>query len=174
MKAKRKRRQENHIATILQIGLLVWGVVLFVLGDTMIGAVGLLIMLFTTVFIADPSDRDTCNECYNLLTMAKVDDQLSERIRELDVSIENGTAYLSDSIHQLSLEIRKATKKERRVSKRRETLGQGLIGLGNLSLGGLYFGQAFGGFSFDTQLALLGVVYCAILYIFAYKLLEEK
>lgn len=73
-------------------------------------------------------------------------------------------------------EIVQILKKQREtsISKRRETIGSGLIALGNLSLSGLYFGQAFGGFSFDFQLASLGIVYFIVLYIAAYKLLEEK
>jgi hypothetical protein len=61
---------------------------------------------------------------------------------------------------------------QKRAFKARLEVGKHLMLLGNLAAGALVFGQAFSGFEFDFQIALLGLVTLALLYALAVSVMK--
>lgn len=54
--------------------------------------------------------------------------------------------------------------KEKPNGKRRSDLASNLMSLGNIAAGALLFGQAFSGFPFDYQIAVIGLLALTTLY----------
>ena len=69
---------------------------------------------------------------------------------------------LVGAVHEVADAIRKS--QESRHSRRRVEFATQLMALGNIAAGALLFGQAFSGFRFDFQIALVGLIALVCLY----------
>lgn len=74
------------------------------------------------------------------------------------------------AIHEVAAAVRRS--KETPGDKRRLELASNLMSLGNIAAGALLFGQAFSGFPFDFQLAVIGLLALALLYVTSLYLMK--
>lgn len=85
-------------------------------------------------------------------------------------SVLQGHEQLVNAVQEVAQSIRTASQPKRR----RDHIGKSLLSLGNLAISALVFGEAFGGFDFDVQTAVIGVLTFVALYIVGLSLMERR
>lgn len=87
---------------------------------------------------------------------------------------QGNSPHWNESLVRAVQETAQAIRAASQPKRRRDHIGKSLLSLGNLAISALVFGEAFGGFDFDSQTALIGVFTFVALYIVGLSLMERR